>query len=400
MMNLFPSDATDGMTPRARVAVFLLIGTILGAVAFSTAPQLSLDSRHYMEVARQLQSDPASVLFSRDRATWTAVLLPAIISVSAAVTPDHWPSVIVAINVIAMSLAGMLLLDLVLLVTKSRVATLIAACFYLASYDLLTWLRFVLTDMMFTLLAVLALWLVVRGVMNPGLAVRRRWILAGVLAAAFVTRPSGAILIPVAGFVEWWAHRPNPRSLWAMRLPWFVMLLILVSGFVVRAWFYADMNRWPTDFLRPVLEEYSGREKTGEVVWDRLETHHAPPTTTMDHLLIELDRFARFFQFTSSNYSRIHNVVNVVYFVPLYLLVLYGIASGLRGEDEKRRKVIILAALCVIAVAWLHALTILDYDWRYRLPMLPFLVLLAGCGGDAAVRAMFRRQRNTSTAHS
>jgi len=32
--------------------------------------------------------------------------------------------------------------------------------------------------------------------------------------------------------------------------------------------------------------------------------------------------------------------------------------------------------------ALFHALTVLDFDWRYRTPLMPHLIVLAACGAD------------------
>src|SRR5207249_102818 len=114
----------------------------------------------------------------------------------------------------------------------------------------------------------------------------------------------------------------------------------------------------------------------GEVVYDRPETSRRPPRTVSDHLVIKADRFVRFFQVTSSKYSWTHNAVNLAYFVPLYLFGVVGLVHGWRSADRRRRSLIRLLALWIGVYAFFHALTVLDFDWRFRTPLIPHLALL------------------------
>jgi hypothetical protein len=50
------------------------------------------------------------------------------------------------------------------------------------------------------------------------------------------------------------------------------------------------------------------------------------------------------------------------------------------SRDSAVAEVVILSALIVLAVAFWHSLVVIDFDWRYRLPILPHLIFMAACG--------------------
>jgi 4-amino-4-deoxy-L-arabinose transferase-like glycosyltransferase len=295
-----------------------------------------------------------------------------------------------------MALAGALLVKLVRDVTESALAALLALAFYATSFDVIVWMRYVLTDCLFTALATAAFYFLIRGVVLPRSSSRRYLGLCISLLLSFITRATGAILIPVAAFAAWWARRDEPSTFAARVGPWLLLFLLAFSGLVARAYVFADLNRWPTDFLRPVLQIYAVREKTGQVVWDRDSTNRTPPVTTADHVVLEADRFVRFFQFTTPAFSRTHNLINVVYYAPLYLLALVGLADGITGANRPRGRVVAITALWIVSIAWLHAMTLLDFDWRYRLPAMPMLILLCACGAEAIARRWRQRADVTS----
>lgn len=386
-------------TARGTLIVFVGALVFFAGIAFSAPPQFSPDTTYYLGLARDLQTNPSEVVLNTKKATWTVLVLPAVLAILQRVAPESWPWLFVGMNAVALALVTALLHRVVHLVTASAAAALVAVAFQLLCYDFVSWVRFILTDMVYAVVAMAALAVTLGGVVSDSRESARRLRLAVVLGVAFITRASGAILVPVAMFSEWWAHRRPPQALAARLAPWVALLLIGVAGITVRAWFYADITRWPVAFLRPALTELAGREKTGEVVWDRTETSQTPPETTADHVLIQLDRFIRFFQFTAPGYSSRHNLINVIYYVPLYALALLGLVDGLLGSSDLRRRVVAVTATWIAAVAWLHALTVLDFDWRYRLPVLPYVIVLAACGVEAVVRRGVRfTGQNAATA--
>ena len=204
------------------------------------------------------------------------------------------------------------------------------------------------------------------------------------LILTVITRPVGFVLIPLTIVTEWVFVRRDTNA--NRRAVWIVFAAGVITAILVHAYFFQDMRRWPTGFMRPKLQEYADREQTGEVVWGQTETFHARPVSFGDHVAIEVDRFVRFFQVTSQRNSRTHNLYAIMYYVPLYALALIGIVTALRDDDRRRSAVVHVALLWILSAAALSAVSILDYDWRYRLPLMPQMILLAAIGTEAVFR--------------
>ncbi|HUP60160.1 MAG TPA: phospholipid carrier-dependent glycosyltransferase [Thermoanaerobaculia bacterium] len=365
-----------------KLLVFLLALLVYGA---STAGRLeeSPDASFYLEISDAIRDGRLEVFLTKKGAGWSVVGFPMFVALAQAVTPDHWRGIILTFNVVCAAITAVLLVMTVRLVTSSVLAAAAALLFYLTAYDVLVWVKFVLTDPLYGVWTLATFYLLLRGVMDePPMKRRRLWLVLA-LVAGFITRPAGIVLPPLVILTEWLivpraGDAPAPKRA--------VVLLIftaVVAGFVVRAALFQDIRRWPLERMRPILTEYAAREKTGEVVWDRRETFHRPPVTIGDHLLIQADRFVRFFQVTSSGFSRTHNLISLAYYTPLFLFGIVGALSGLRGRDSRRRAVVLAVLLWIFGTALMHAVTILDFDWRYRLPVVPQLILLAACGVGA-----------------
>lgn len=368
--------------------VFLLAAAAIG-ISTRGRLQPSPDMKFYVTLADAVSKGHFDVFTTSKQANFTIIIFPSILAVVRMISPAHWQSIMLAINVVCAAITAMLVVKLVRMVTGSDAAATIALLFYLVCFDVLVWVRFLETDSIYTAIATAAFLLVVRGVLYPdGPQGRRRANVALATILAAVTRPVGVVVVPLVILVEWLFGQRAEKT--GRRVVWMLVGFGIVATFFLHAYLYQDPRRWPSDWMRPKLQEYAAREQGGEVVWGRHETFHQPPSTMSDYLSIEADRFVRFFQITSSGFSRTHNLMAIAYYGPLFLLTLIGIADGLRSADGRRSAVVQVALLWIVTEAALCAVTNLDFDWRYRLPLMPQIILLGACGADALMRRFAR----------
>jgi hypothetical protein len=364
------------------IGVFVLI-TIVTLLVTPQGPSLNVDSPVYLSIADDIRHGDFGIVGSSRGAGWSVLGFPLVIAFAKAVSPAKWLWIVWAVNVVCSALTGLLLVTVVRQVTRSVPAAVAALLFYLGCFDIHIWTRFVLTDSFYALWACLTFLLLADGLSTKRVPRRGLWLALSVLAC-LVTRPVGVAILPAVLITEG-LIRPaieGGRSR-ARRTVWLLLAFGIVAGSLYRAYIYQDLRRWPTSYMREKLTEYAGREKTGEVVYDRPETRRPRPVTIADHLVIQTDRFVRFFQITTPAFSRAHNLVSLAYYVPLYLLGLIGTIAAFRSQDRRRRAVVLATLVWIGATALLSALTLLDFDWRYRLPIMPQLILLACCGVDA-----------------
>jgi 4-amino-4-deoxy-L-arabinose transferase-like glycosyltransferase len=376
-------------------SAFVFVATlVLHRIPFPTPePIMSGDGLLYAALADGiLEGDWRGVLDS-SRVLWTKATFLAIVAGAKAIAPAGWPSLIVAMNVVLSATTATLIVGFVRRATGSAAASWAAFLFHAGSFDVVFWTRYIMADSLFAFLGTLVFVLVALPILE-GRRARSMLPLAAGLLLATLTRPPGALLVFVVllGILAFWP-RPDGRELppGRQRWLWLAVGVVMAGGVALRTFVVHDPQRWPTDFVRPKVEEFAMREKIeGEVVTGQVSTFREPPATYSDHLILEADRFGRFFQFVSVDFSRMHNLVNASSFVPLYALGILGIVDGLRTTDRKRRNLVILLLLWVLLYAWFHALTVLL--WRYRVPLMPQLIILAAFGVDS-LRAMMASRR-------
>ena len=375
----------------SNVAVFLLVAAVHGVTTRGTAIQ-GVDTEFYVGIADQVRAGTWSGVFDSSRVMWTKTIYVVLLAAARAISSVHWPLIMVALNVLCCAGTAVLLVALMRRATSSVLAVAVALAFYVTGFDIFTWMRWVLTDPLYSFAAMGVFVLVALPIVEPG-APRRYGLLAAALVFAVFSRPPGMVLVALTlvAALWFWPRGETGEPRWRRGLL-AAMLVVIVAGVAFRTSIVHDPGRWPVRPLRPKIVEFAAREKTGEVVFGRQETFRPPPRTYTDHLVIQADRFVRFFQFTSVTYSRGHNAYNLLYFIALYLLALVGVVHGFRSGDRRRRDLVRLTLLWLLAFAVYHAMTVLDYDWRFRTPVLPQMIVLAALGAEALLqRVTWRR---------
>jgi hypothetical protein len=156
------------------------------------------------------------------------------------------------------------------------------------------------------------------------------------------------------------------------------------------AWLWQEPARWPFEFAGPEVGAIARTYADGQVVWDRIGTYHAPPEAIGDYWAITADRFVHFFAPGAADYSRVHWAVQLAFYVPVYLfagLFVLALLRGRSGLAPPERDVFYAALGALLFYAFFHAVVQVDYDWRYRLPVVPHLILLAAGGVAQLLRA-------------
>jgi 4-amino-4-deoxy-L-arabinose transferase-like glycosyltransferase len=366
----------------SNVAVFVIAVLAIGAVTRGR-PVIAIDTALYIHVSDTMLRGDLTEIFTPKGARWTKGVFLLAMAIARAVSPKHWTYLLLTVNIIAAALTTTLLIDLVRRTTRSTLVGGAALLLYLTSFDMQVWVSRMLTDTLYTLFAFIPFYLVCRGLLGDAPARSHRFLVIAI-ALAMLSRPPGLVLIPLVIF----ALLVLPPGQSANRRRWAICISVVltIATLVVRTWVVQDPERWPFSFVREKIREFSHREKRGEVIYDRREADRPMPSSFGDHLLMQGDRFVRFFQIVSPTFSRAHNLVSLASFGTMFLLGIAAIVCSLRNNDPPRRAAALAAVLWILTFAFFHAITILDFDWRFRAPLIAHFVFLAACGLDHLAR--------------
>jgi hypothetical protein len=289
-----------------------------------------------------------------------------------------WTLALVALNFAAHVALGLLVVRLAARATGSGAAAWAALLLYLACFDLLMWVPFVLSDATFVLIAFFIFTLAAARILGDA----KGWLkVAAPALAGIFYRPTGMVLLPDLA----WAMHLSRTGAGPIRLgPLLASLAaILLAGTLAFAWLMQDPSRWPMDALSAAFHTSAADYGAGQVVSGRPETYHSPPGALADFLLISADRFLHFFAIGAAAYSTGHWLAGLAFFLPGYGLAAWlaiALWRGRTGFAARERKLFLAAFGALLSYAIFHALVQVDFDWRYRTPILPHLILLAAGG--------------------
>tara|TARA_B100000674_G_C37408960_1_gene719786 strand:- start:44 stop:532 length:489 start_codon:yes stop_codon:yes gene_type:complete len=113
--------------------------------------------------------------------------------------------------------------------------------------------------------------------------------------------------------------------------------------------------------------------KTGMIIHDRPDTWLDPPSNFFEIIYIYFLRFINFFNPYASTFSIIHIVLNCIQvFLILFSILVWLFGVQIKTIDQIFFYIIILS----FSVAAFHSFILIDYDWRYRFPIILPLVML------------------------
>jgi hypothetical protein len=242
----------------------------------------------------------------------------------------------------------------------SRVSIYRTAGLLLIAPDLLMFAPVVLGDVVYTMLATLVICAGVRRLTEPNARTPGAWL---ALVAASAVRPVVAPL--AAAWLVAVALLPRVR----MRLVIGVVAGLMVTGVFLHALLMLQ------DTPAPVFEVWIGRMRTayaeGVVVFDRPETFLPAARSVPDVVRLTLVKLGYFFAPVLPGYSRSHVLINLAFFGSAYALAALAIARA------AHRRAVLFLLIYIASVSLFHAMQEIDFDHRYRLPVLPALLLLS-----------------------
>jgi multisubunit Na+/H+ antiporter MnhF subunit len=351
------------------------VALVHGAVMLRAGVHLSSDSRLYSTWGDLLLANHFNVHAFLTRTTFVVppVLYIGWVTIVAAAKllfGPSWAAGIVALNWVSFVVVVYLTLSTIQSLTRSPGAVLLGGLLCLVTVDIMNIEPFVLSDLVFVALSTCIIAAAVRGTPEARAAG------TCFVAAACVLRPTAAPLV-----VFWvLALLVRDRDVTAAQLRAGAVLIAFLLAIAVLADARIMMRpaTWPFAAGSGWVQQLSREYHRGIVVFDRPATFAAPPVTYGAFVALTLRKWLFYFAPVAGDYSAAHKAASLLFFVPLYLFAAIALLTW------RDRRVKALIVLYVLAFSAFHAVQQIDFDYRYRLPVLPALMVLAGVGWAAA----------------
>ena len=300
----------------------------------------------------------------------------------------QWMTGVVAMNWLALTGGAYATLASVRRATLSSAEMLLAAALFFVAAELLIFVRYVLSDLIFWGLSTTVLACGVRiALLADGDRTRfARLAIAGsaLIITALLFRP---VAIPLLLFWLIALATYFTRPISGRFLNW--LLMAVAAGAVIavisHAYVLAHPNVSPFG-LPQILNVVAEESRRGMFVHNaNPPLLVAPAQDWLGFVRITLQKLMFFITPWLPHYSVSHTLINLLFFVPAYGLSAAAMANRRRLTEPLQRVAVMLAAY-VVMLPTFHALLLVDSDHRYRLPLLPALIMLAAIGLESVRR--------------
>ena len=232
------------------------------------------------------------------------------------------------------------------------------------SVDLLTWPRYMLTDMIFSFLVLLLIFIMIKDIINKELSYLS---LLLILIIIYLTRPTSLpIIFAIISFVGLTKITLNTKIIFKL-----IFTLILFVPFIF-AIIFQLMKTYLLDV--PQVLFLIDMVNVGMVVHDRPETWIGMPESFLELAYLYFIRFIFFFNPYAESFSSIHIILNVLQALIIFFSLFIFLLSKIKIETMSRSVILIL--IISLCVAFFHSFTLIDYDWRYRFPIIVPLIMI------------------------
>lgn len=232
------------------------------------------------------------------------------------------------------------------------------------SVDLLIWPRYMLTDMIFSFLVLLLILIMIKDIVSKELSY---FSLLLMIVMIFLTRPTSIpFIFAIIFFIG--LTKIIYSSKFIIK---FILTLILFVPFTF-AIIFQLMETYMPDVPQIIL--LSEMVNVGMVIHDRPETWIGVPKSFFDLAYLYFIRFVFFFTPYATSFSSIHIILNILQTLVIFFSIF--IFLFFRTNIETMNKSVILILIISLCVAFFHSFTLIDYDWRYRFPIIMPLIMI------------------------
>ena len=341
---------------------------------------MSSDSNKFSDLADNLIKFDLNIFdFSKRVPSFFITVPVSLIALVKIIFTDKWQQAFLFLN-LALLFFSMIIFAKTLLIIKVRSFLIfITLPLIVMSVDVLTWPRYILSDMNYAFLIILITYFITKGIVEYKY---NYWMIFLILFLILVTRPSSIpAIFATTSFIIISRYKffLKPKivliSIFILSILIPLLFGLLYSIVEINFGENSQLNWW-------ILSKV----KVGMIIHDRPETWVGEPSNFKDVVYIYFLRLINFFNPYASTFSLTHNILNIAQVLIIFLSI--SIWSFFGGHIENQDKLFFFIILLSLSVASFHSFTLIDYDWRYRFPIILPLIMLFPISLEMAIKKL------------
>ena len=279
---------------------------------------------------------------------------------------NEWQFAFLILNLSLVFFSLIFFVKCLLLIKVSPVLISLTLPLIVVSVDILIWPKFILSDMIYAFLVLIATYLIIKGIAKNKIYYFYLFLIMFLLLS---TRPSSfPIIFAIVLFIIISKYQIvfKPK----------MILLSLVTAFIFTPFIYSLIYYFiEFNFSgNAKIDFITNGVKDGMIIHDRPETWVNKPDNFIDIIFIYFLRLINFFNPYASTFSIAHIFLNVLQISLILLSISIWAVYG--NYIKIFNKIFLFIMLLSLSVAAFHSFILIDYDWRYRFPVILPLILL------------------------
>mgnify|MGYP001281796039 CR=1 FL=1 len=248
------------------------------------------------------------------------------------------------------------------------------------SVDLLTWPRYILSDTIFSFLVIISIYLTIKTIVSQS----SNYYQIVILFVMFLTRPTSLpYIFSIISFMMIMKLKIEFK-------PKFI-LLFMIFLYVISPFMLATLNQIIETYfnINGDVLSWINSVKIGMIIHDRPETWINSPNTFLEIVNLYYTRILFFFTPYIKSFSLIHITLNLFHAVLICISVFIWLIFG-KTFDIINKSIFLILLICV-SVASFHSFTLIDYDWRYRYPIIMPLFIIIPVSLEILLKKIFSK---------
>lgn len=282
------------------------------------------------------------------------------------VSGTAWLNYFVSLNLVLIFFS-LIIYSKILLILKIRpIVVSLAIPIITLSVDILVWPRYILSDTIFAFEIMLVLYLITKGIIKEKFDY---FTIIVFLLFILITRPTS---IPFIFIFAIFIAATKIKIIFNPKLIFFIIISLLILIPLIFGICFKLMNTYLSNVPKVIF--LVDMVEAGMIIHDRPETWIKSPDKFTEYVYLYFLRMVFFFNPYAQSFSIIHLVLNLFQ----TLIIVFSIFIWMKFGKEYYviNKVITLILLISIFVAAFHSYILIDYDWRYRFPIvMPLLII-------------------------
>lgn len=289
----------------------------------------------------------------------------AIFAIFMLVFNDYWITAYMILNLVAVFFVLFLYVKTAIYLDVRKWLIALSLLVFLVSVDFLLWPRYILTDTIFSALVMLVIYTaIVDSVGRTGYSV---WVVLLSVILLF-SRPSSSPIITTLlffVFMKGLSQRLLIKKTLFLRLGIFTLFSSALYSTLIMASTAGIIESNMFEFWRLWIER-------GVVINARPETYIVYEASFLGVAKLHLYRLVGFFTPFANDFSLTHNVLNGFLLLGSYIIVFALFPYSLIDfeNNNNRARAIALISTLIVIMAICTSFILIDYDWRYRYPVI------------------------------